>query len=174
MNAKKSTFTTLSPAEAFEKMKQGAVLVDVREYPEWNACHIAGSKWLPLGQLKSAPHSTAESPEVLLLCKSGKRSCEAARVLCDAGCADAKVVEGGIEAWRAAGLPTAKGQGGPISIERQVRIGAGTLVLLGLLVPQLRVVSYFVPCGLIFAGITDWCGMAKVLCNAPWNRPRSA
>jgi hypothetical protein len=45
-------------------------------------------------------------------------------------------------------------------------------VLLGLLVPRLRVISWFVPCGLIFAGVTDWCGMAKVLSKAPWNRPQ--
>ena len=84
------------------------------------------------------------------------------------------MVEGGTKAWEAAGLPVVRGQG-VISIERQVRIGAGTLVLLGVLLgswvdPFWFFLSGFVGAGLIFAGITDWCGMGLLLAKMPWNQ----
>ncbi len=167
----KNNISTISPQEAKSKMENGAALLDVREYPEWLESHVPGATLLPLGQLKSDPQRGALAPEVLTLCRSGKRAAEAAQVLAESGVAKAFVVKGGIEEWKAAGLATQKAEDGPISIERQVRIGAGTLVLLGLLVPRLRVVSWFVPCGLIYAGITDFCGMGKVLAKAPWNQP---
>ncbi len=163
--------STISPREAQAKMEAGAALLDVREYPEWLESHIPGATLVPLGDLKSEPQRGALAPEVLTLCRSGKRATEAAQALAKAGVATPFVVKGGIKEWKAAGLPTQKAEGGPISMERQVRIGAGALVLLGLLVPRLRVVSYFVPCGLIFAGVTDWCGMGKLLAKVPWNRP---
>jgi rhodanese-related sulfurtransferase len=161
---------TISPQEAKTKMDNGAALLDVREYPEWLESHVPGATLVPLGKLKSDPQRGALAPEVLTLCRSGKRATEAAQTLSEAGVAKAFVVKGGIEEWKAAGLATQKADGGPISMERQVRIGAGALVLLGLLVPRLRVISWFVPCGLIFAGVTDWCGMGKVLAKAPWNQ----
>ena len=162
--------STISPQEALTKIQHGAVMVDVREYPEWVECHVVDATRIPLGDIIKNPHCVAVDGEVLLLCGSGKRSTEAAQRLTAAGVAKVHVVDGGIKAWVAAGLPTQKMEGGPISLERQVRIGAGALILLGLLVPKLRFISYFVPCGLIFAGITDWCGMAKVLSQMPWNR----
>ena len=161
---------TISPLEAKTKMDNGAALLDVREYPEWLESHVPGATLVPLGELKSDPQRGALAPEVLTLCRSGKRATEAAQTLAEAGVAKAFVVNGGIQEWKAAGLPTQKAEGGPISMERQVRIGAGALVLLGLLVPRLRVISYFVPCGLIFAGVSDWCGMGKALAKAPWNQ----
>ena len=162
---------TISALEARAKMQDGAALLDVREYPEWLESHIPGATLIPLGNVKADPQRAALAPEVLTLCRSGKRATDAAQTLTAAGVAKAFVVQGGIEEWKAAGLPTQKAEGGPISIERQVRIGAGALVLLGLLVPRLRGVSWFVPCGLIYAGVTDFCGMGKVLAKAPWNRP---
>lgn len=162
---------SVTPQEAKTKMESGAALLDVREYPEWLESHVPGATLVPLGELKSDPQRGALAPEVLTLCRSGKRATEAAQVLAESGVAQAFVVKGGIEEWKAAGLATQKAEGGPISMERQVRIGAGALVLLGLLVPRLRLVSWFVPCGLIFAGVTDWCGMGKLLAKAPWNQP---
>ena len=113
--------------------------------------------------------------EGLLLCRSGKRAIEAAQAMAEAGVTRPLVVEGGIEAWQSAGLPTQEQrEGGPISLERQVRLGAGALVLLGLLVPRARPISFVVGCGLVFAGATDWCGTGLLLARAPWNRPRGA
>lgn len=168
----KTSVQTIAPQEAHDKMQNGAALLDVREYPEWLESHIPGATLIPLGEIKSDPGRGALAPEVLTLCRSGKRATEAAQTLAEAGVAKAFVVKGGLEEWKAAGLPSQKAEGGPISIERQVRIGAGALVLLGLAVPRLRAVSWFVPCGLIFAGLTDFCGMGQMLSKMPWNRPR--
>ena len=84
------------------------------------------------------------------------------------------VVEGGTEAWIAAGLPVSRGVAKVISLERQVRIVAGTLVLTGVLLayfvhPAFVGISAFVGAGLIFAGVTDWCGMGLLLAKLPWN-----
>lgn len=167
----KLNVSTISPQDAQAKMNSGAALIDVREYPEWTACHILDATLISLGDVRKDPKCAALTAEVLLLCGTGKRATEAAQCLAAAGVAKPLVIEGGLTAWKAAGLPTQKAEGGPISMERQVRIGAGTLVLLGLLVPKLRVISYLVPCGLIFSGVSDTCGMAKVLAKMPWNRP---
>lgn len=165
-------FTTITPQQAREKMNSGALLLDVREYPEWCDCHVEGARLLPLGELQGKPGAVEPGREILLLCRSGRHAREAAQSLPVE--TTVSVVEGGIEAWKSAGLPTKRAPRGPISLERQVRIGAGALVLLGLLVPRVQFLAYFVPCGLIFAGITDFCGMAKVLARAPWNRPRDS
>ena len=91
-----------------------------------------------------------------------------------AGC-EAYIVEGGIEAWKKAGLPVARDRSQPIEIQRQVMIAAGSLVLLGVLLgqfvaPAFYAVPAFVGAGLTFAGTTGWCGMAKLLALMPWNR----
>jgi rhodanese-related sulfurtransferase len=88
-------------------------------------------------------------------------------------------VEGGIEAWKKAGLPIAGDHGQPIAIERQVQIAAGSLVLLGVVLGQIAspafyAVSAFVGAGLTFAGISGSCGMAKLLALMPWNRTTAA
>ena len=74
-----------------------------------------------------------------------------------------------------AGLPVISHGKKSISIERQVHIGAGALVLLGIILgflvhPGFFGLSGFVGAGLIVAGVTDWCGMALLLARAPWNR----
>lgn len=167
-----NTLSRISPQEAKQKMDNGAALLDVREYPEWLESHVPGATLIPLGDIKSEPSRGALAPETLVMCRSGKRATEAAQSIASAGAATPFVVEGGLDAWKNAGLPAQKAEGGPISMERQVRIGAGALVLLGLLVPRLRVVSYFVPCGLIYAGVSGTCGMGMALAKARWNRPR--
>lgn len=164
---------SISVQQAQERLVAGAKILDVREYPEWVQSHIPGAELIPLSKLKSDPQLGAIADEVLLLCRTGRRAGEAARLLKDKTAVDPHVIEGGIVNWQREGYKTQKATSGPISMERQVRIGAGSLMLLGLLIPQLRLISWLVPCGLIFAGITDHCGMAKLLSKAPWNRPRS-
>ncbi len=120
------------------------------------------------------PARGANSGPVYLLCASGIRATKAAEQLKRAGLDDVVVVEGGTNAWAAAGLPVVRGRK-TISIERQVRIGAGTLVLIGtglgwFVHPAFFILSAFVGAGLVFAGVTDICGMAIVLAKAPWNR----
>jgi hypothetical protein len=85
-----------------------------------------------------------------------------------------QVVQGGVQAWEAAGLPLNRGRK-TLSLERQVRIIAGALVVVGavlgyLVHPAWVGLSGFVGAGLVFAGITDTCGMAMVLARMPWNQ----
>lgn len=171
-----SALKTCSVQELRERLERGCEVLDVREYPEYAEAHLPGSRLVPLGELKQRP-ALAGNGEVLLLCRSGRRAKEAAALL--EGCPGVRpvVIEGGIEAWKQAGLPVRK-ERGPISLERQVRIAAGALVLTGLLldlvVPGFRFLSYFVGAGLIFAGVTDTCAMGLLIAKLPWNRRRVA
>jgi rhodanese-related sulfurtransferase len=111
-----------------------------------------------------------------LLCRTGTRAQQAWKRLHDAGFTHVVCVEGGTEAWEQAGLPVVRGRG-VIALDRQVRIAAGLLVLLGvglsiLVHPAFVALSAFVGTGLLFAGITDTCGMAMLLAKMPWNQMR--
>lgn len=162
---------TCSVQDARIRLTRGdCSLLDVREYPEYVEAHVAGGKLLPLGELRERPEQAGHG-EVLVLCRSGRRAREAAELLVRRGDVRPVVIEGGIDAWKQAGYPVSQAKG-PISLERQVRIAAGTLVLAGLLIPGAVPLSYFVGAGLIFAGITNTCAMGLLLARLPWNRPR--
>ena len=119
--------------------------------------------------------SLTDAPAVIFHCRSGMRTdANAARLAAAAPC-EAFLLEGGIEAWRAAGLPVLTDAKAPLEIMRQVQITAGMLVLIGvalslLVAPAWIGLSAFVGAGLTFAGATGWCGMAKLLAMMPWNR----
>lgn len=167
------TINTCSVDELRDKLKGGnATLVDVREYPEYTEAHIDGAKLVPLGTLRQNPALAGEEGETFLLCRSGRRAQEAARILSEGGRVKPIVVSGGIEAWKQAGYPVTS-QKGPISLERQVRIAAGALVLTGLLVPGLRFLPYVVGAGLVFAGISNTCAMGMLLARLPWNQTKA-
>ena len=115
---------------------EGLLLVDVRSPAEYHAVHATGAKLHPLDglepkQIAAELGISAQNP-VVLLCAGGNRARKAAEKFHAEGIPHCLVVEGGTKAWEAAGLPVVRGQG-MISIERQVRIGAGSLVLLGVL-----------------------------------------
>jgi rhodanese-related sulfurtransferase len=160
---------TISVHELKDKLASGATLLDVREFAEYAGAHIPNSQLVPLGEVCKNPQSAAREGEVFVLCRSGKRAQQAAAQLAQVPGCRPVVVEGGIEAWKGAGYPVER-QKGPMALERQVRIAAGSLVLIGLLVPGARFISYFVGCGLVFAGVTDKCGMALLLAKLPWNK----
>ena len=156
-------------------------LVDVRSPAEFHAVHAEGAILCPLDTLK--PRELARklgiSPgsPVALLCAAGNRAKKAAEKFVAEGIPHCLVVEGGTQAWEANGLPVLKGKG-VISLERQVRIGAGTLILAGVLLgyfvhPGGYLLSGFIGGGLVFAGITDWCGMGLLLAKMPWNQAKS-
>ena len=91
-----------------------------------------------------------------------------------AGVENAVVVEGGLQAWMDAGLPVIRGKN-VMSLERQVRIAAGTLVFVGTILsvglsPWWLILPGFVGAGLVFAGLTDTCGMGMLIAKMPWNR----
>ena len=167
---KMGNLRTCSVEELRTKIEDGDVsLVDVREYPEYAAANIEGATLVPLGTLRKNPNLVSKAGEVYLICRSGRRAEEAARLLCECGSAEPIVVVGGIEAWKEAGYPV-KTEKGPIALERQVRIAAGALVLTGLFVPGLRYLPYIVGAGLVFAGVSNTCAMGMVLARFPWNR----
>ena len=169
---------TIVPDEASAVVSSGrGTLVDVRTPAEFREVHAQGAQLVPLDVLDRAAVEAARgtnSGPVYLLCASGIRATKAAEKLRKAGLDEVSVVEGGTNAWVAAGLPAIRGRK-TISIERQVRIGAGSLVLAGTALgwfvhPGFYLLTAFVGAGLVFAGITDLCGMAIVLARAPWNR----
>ena len=167
-----------APAEAAALLSSGSgVLIDVRTPAEFREVHTEHAHSLPLADLqgRTVEELSRSNPgPVFLLCASGIRATKAAEQLRNAGIARISVIEGGIHAWEAAGLPVRRGRK-TISIERQVRIGAGTLVLTGVIVgktwqPGFLGLSAFVGAGLVFAGVSDICALAILLAKAPWNR----
>ena len=162
---------TISPQEAQRRIAAGAILVDIRNPDEYARAHIPCARNIPLSQLTRIEGA----PEVIFHCKSGMRTGANAETL--AACSDAPVylLEGGFDAWQSAGLDCNVDRRQPLEIMRQVQIGAGTLVLLGVVLgfavsPIAFGLSAFVGAGLLFAGTTGWCGMAKLLAVMPWNR----
>jgi rhodanese-related sulfurtransferase len=158
--------------------RPGVGLIDVRTPVEYAEVHAEGAKLFPLDVLDpkavmSERDGSASEP-VYVLCKSGARAAKAVERFRAAGFDNVFSVEGGTQAWERAGLPVIRGEK-VVSLERQVRIGAGSLVLLGVLLgwlvhPAFFGLSAFVGAGLVFAGVTDWCGMGLLLAKMPWNR----
>jgi rhodanese-related sulfurtransferase len=168
---------TLSPIEARRLLDQGAVLIDIREADEHARENIPGARLMPLSQLDQADLGLPEGPRVIFHCRSGARTHgNATRLAAKAGGAcDAFILEGGIDAWKKTGLPVAVDRRQPLELQRQVQIGAGSMALLGTMLglfvsPWLFVIPTFVGAGLTMAGITGFCGMARILKKAPWNR----
>lgn len=170
--------TAISPAEAHDRRsRNSALLIDVRTPVEFREVHAEGAHNFPLDRLSVDPirekRGSSEEP-VLVLCKGGSRARKACEKLREAGLEEVRVVEGGTDAWVNQNLPVVRGQKA-ISLERQVRIAAGSLVFLGTVLaatihPTFLVIPGFVGAGLVFAGITDTCGMGMMLARMPWNR----
>lgn len=164
---------TISPQEAHKLIDAGAALIDIREPDEHRRERIAGALNIPLAEV--APE-TAVGDTLIFHCRSGMRTGLAAVQLASAASGrDCYVLEGGIEGWRGAGFKTERTKGAPIEMQRQVMIGAGSLVLLGTLLSLLVArgfiaVPLFAGAGLVIAGATGFCGMARLLAFAPWNR----
>lgn len=165
---------TIDAPAAKRLIDRGALLVDIREADEHAREHVAGARNVPLSRLGSLPSGTKA---MVFHCRSGARtSANAPRLAAAADC-QAYILEGGIEAWKKAGLPVAVDRSQPIEIMRQVQIAAGSLVLAGVMLgvwvaPAFLGLSAFVGAGLVFAGASGWCGMAKLLGLMPWNRRR--
>ena len=168
----------LSPEEVKRELEAGRItLIDVREPSEYAGERIPGAKLMPLGQF-NATKLAANNDRIVLHCRSGNRSAKAAQKLLESGCEQAMQLQGGIEAWKGAGLPLERDAKAPISILRQVQIIAGSLVVIGVALgwfvsPWFFLLSAFIGSGLVFAGLTDTCGMAMALSKMPWNRVQS-
>ncbi len=163
----------IDAARARELLDQGAVLIDIREADEHARERVPGPRHNPLTRLAAIEAPAGKA--VIFHCRSGARTAANASRLAGAADCEAYIIEGGLEAWKKAGLPVAVDRRQPIEIMRQVQIVAGSLVLLGValgvwLTPAFLALSAFVGAGLAFAGISGWCGMAKLLSMMPWNR----
>jgi rhodanese-related sulfurtransferase len=174
---------TIAPIQLHNAIQAGEKieLIDVRTPVEFREVHVAAARNVPLHELNAANFAAAkraQSTPLYVICKSGSRSKQACEQLIAAGCENVITVEGGTSAWDLAGLPVVRGKKA-MSLERQVRIAAGTLVLTGAVFSQLFnpwwiALSGFVGAGLIFAGVTDTCGMGLLLARMPWNRVSSS
>ena len=168
---------TITPEEAARLLREGgATLIDVREADEHARQRIPGARNLPLSRLEEAELAVHQGKPVLFHCRSGARTAgHADRLAAKAGLCEAYVVEGGLDAWKRAGLPVAEDRRQPLELMRQVQIAAGSMVVLGVLLgafvtPGFYLLSGFVGAGLVFAGVTGTCGLARVLRMMPWNR----
>jgi rhodanese-related sulfurtransferase len=167
----------ISPERAAELMREGAVLVDIRERDEHARERIEGARHHALTVLDRENPARPGDDVLIFHCRSGARTMQNATQL--AGSVPAGVetylLDGGIEAWKKAGLPVTVDRKAPLPIMRQVQIGAGSLVVLGTLLgatvsPGFYLLAGFVGVGLVFAGVTGFCGMANLLALMPWNR----
>ncbi len=153
--------------------KSGLVLVDVRSPIEYETEHIAGAINLPLETLESRCEEVPRGGQLVVICRSGKRAERGAYALLGRGF-QPKVMEGGMIAWRKAGLPIKEGKK-RLPIERQIQliVGSGVLtgVLLGVFVnPWFLVIPGFFGAGLTFAGLSGTCALGILLSKAPWNK----
>jgi len=150
-------------------------VIDVREPIEIATGHIAGSLNVPLARLQQAD---LPAGPLVLVCQSGRRSAKGVQTLLERGYAHPiRELEGGLPSWQQAGLPVCKRNNAPLPLMRQVQIAAGSLVLLGLILslvvaPAWILLTWFVGAGLVFAGVSGFCGMARLLALMPWNKVR--
>ena len=171
------TLPTITPQRAKRLIDEGAILIDIREADEHARERIPGAHHLALSKLDAADLAVHQGKPVVFHCRSGARTLSnagrlAGRVGSDC---EAYVVEGGLDAWRRAGLPVVADRRAPLELQRQVQIGAGSLAFLGTLLgltvsPWFFAIPLFVGGGLMVAGVTGFCGMAVLLMRAPWNR----
>ncbi|MBL8815528.1 MAG: rhodanese-like domain-containing protein [Planctomyces sp.] len=171
------SISVITPKQLQDRIQAGdnVDLIDVRTPAEFREIHVPIARNTPLENLDPgsvlAGHPT--SAPLYVICRSGSRGKQACEKLQAAGCTNVVNVEGGTLAWDQAGYPVIRGKKA-ISLERQVRIVAGFMALTGAVLsfvhPYWAVLSGFVGAGLMFAGITDTCGMAMILARMPWNQ----
>jgi rhodanese-related sulfurtransferase len=165
--------TTIAPSDARDKQDK-SLLLDVRTPAEYSAAHIDGSVLHPLSGLNPEEvRQLAKGKDTcILVCRSGNRAKQAADKLQALGL-PVQILEGGVQSWEAAGLPLNRGAK-MMSLERQVRIATGTLVVIGAVLgyfvnPSWIALSGFVGAGLVFAAITNTCAMGMLVARMPWN-----
>lgn len=185
---------TISPNEVAQKLAKGATLIDIRSPDEFARMHIGGAVCVPIDSLDkdSIANQVANNANpqggqngengeniVIFHCLSGMRTAQNAdKITAYTSNCTAYIMDGGLQAWQKAGLPTVIDRTQPISLIRQVQIVAGVLILFGVVLgslvsPVFYGVSGFVGVGLLFAGVTGFCGMARVLALLPYNRVSS-
>ena len=168
---------TISPVElqSILTTHPGAAVIDVRTPVEFAEVHVPQARSVPLDELNPGSLQLPKDQPVYLLCRSGQRATKAAEKFAKEGFSQPVVIAGGTLAWIDAQLPVERSAVKVISLERQVRITAGAIVFTGVLLAyfvnfHFIWLSGFIGAGLVFAGITDFCGMGLILAKMPWNR----
>lgn len=169
-----ATHTRFSAHDLADQLKAREVtVIDVREPMEYATGHITGSLNIPLARITQA--DLPRGP-LVLVCQSDNRSAKALSQLLQQGHPHSVAdLMGGLPAWQQAGYEVRKLKGAPLPLMCQVQIAAGSLVLLGVILSQTVApgwiwLSGFVGAGLTFAGISGFCGMARLLAAMPWNQ----
>lgn len=167
----------ISPKDALKLVQNDSQIkfLDVRSPLEYAQEHIKDSLNVPIDMLSAKVSNLGESNHgYIVFCRTGNRSPMAADMLIQSGIQGIKVMDGGMTRWQKEGLPVIKGQGG-ISLERQVRAIAGSLVLAGILLalfvhPSFILIPLLIGCGLLYSGLTDNCLMGMLLMKLPYNK----
>jgi rhodanese-related sulfurtransferase len=172
---------SIQPSQLADLLKQGVQvrLLDVRSAAEYDAQHVAGTVHQPLDSLvparwveKGVEHGGGQP--LYIFCQSGGRAGRAAALLAGEGVA-CSVVAGGLEAWLAAGLPVEQGESKVLPLMRQVQLVIGLVAGTGAALavwkhPLFGLIPLFMSAGLVFAGLTGYCGLAVLMARMPWNR----
>ena len=166
---------SISPEAAQALMKQGAVLIDIRGADEHARERIPAARHVPLDALHQAALANTGAPALIYHCRSGNRTQMHGEQLAACASCNAYSLEGGLDAWKKAGLPVARDPSKPLELQRQVQVVAGSMTLLGCVLgaivsPWFYVIPGFIGAGLTFAGATGFCGLARVLMKMPWNQ----
>lgn len=166
---------TISVQAAQQHIAQGAVLIDIRTKDEHMREHIPHAQRVSMDQLAGSTLLLDENKTVIFYCRSGNRTRINAQALTTHSAGKAYILEGGLDAWKKAGLPVVTDKSQPLELQRQVHIAAGAMVFLGTVLgigvtPWFLLFPGFVGAGLMFAGITGFCGLARLLLRMPWNK----
>ena len=167
---------TITALELKKRLKKDEVLlIDVREPAEHRSECIDGACLIPLGEISIEKLPSTQRP-IVIHCRSGKRSADAcAKLLAINPSLEVASLEGGIVAWTQSGFNVKRSGSNILPLDRQTQITTGFIAfsgtILGALInPGFYILSGFIGAGLMFAGLTGWCGMAKLLAKMPWNR----
>jgi len=172
--------TPISPRELSRRISAGqpAELLDVRTPAEFANAHVPGARLVPLDELDAAvflqQRASVDQP-IYILCQSGGRARRAIEKFQRAGFDGCVLVEGGTQAWIDAGLPVNHGESKMFPLMRQVQIvvgfaSAGGAALALWVNPKFAFIPLVIGGGLLFAGVTGFCGLALVLAKMPWNK----
>jgi rhodanese-related sulfurtransferase len=156
-------------------------LIDVRTPVEHEEMRIAGSQLMPLDQLDptAMASTSANAEQCVLICRGGKRAEQAYETLQAAGCSNLAILDGGVLAWEAKGLPLLRSERKVLPLMQQVQLIIGLLALIGSILAMtvhanFALIPAFLGCGLTLAGSTGWCGLAILLSKMPWNKVECA
>jgi len=171
--------SAISPRELHERLAAGgAELLDVRTPGEFAGAHVPGARLIPLDELDAAGFLKQRGPgdkPIYVLCQSGGRARRAIEKFQRAGFAGCVLVQGGTQGWIDAGLPVNRGVSSVWPLMRQVQLVVGLVSAAGAALaltvnPWFALIPLAMGCGLLFAGITGFCGLALVLAKMPWNQ----